>query len=101
MSVTRRRSPNKHDMPIGDDPRWQIYGNCIGLDSSLFFPERGDAASTRRARAICRVCVVRECCLEHALVNGEKFGVWGGTSERERKKIREARNRIAKTRGVA
>ena len=55
----------------------------------LFFPERG--ASTREAKEVCRGCVVREDCLEYALANGEKFGIWGGLSERERRKIRRRR----------
>src|ERR1700739_605766 len=58
----------------------------MGVDPDLFFPERG--ASTREAKEVCRGCVVREDCLEYALANGEKFGIWGGLSERERRKIR-------------
>ena len=47
--------------------------------------------STREAKEVCRGCVVREDCLEYALANGEKFGIWGGLSERERRKIRRRR----------
>lgn len=68
---------------------WQEYSNCLGVDPDLFFPERG--ASTKEAKAVCRGCVVREDCLEYALQNGEKFGIWGGMSERERRRIRRAR----------
>ena len=68
---------------------WQDYANCLGVDPDLFFPERG--ASTREAKAVCRACVVREECLEYALVNGEKFGIWGGLSERERRRLRRQR----------
>ncbi|MGH9054588.1 MAG: WhiB family transcriptional regulator [Acidimicrobiales bacterium] len=68
---------------------WQRQANCMGVDPDLFFPERG--ASTREAKEVCRGCVVREDCLEHALANGEKFGIWGGLSERERRKIRRRR----------
>lgn len=64
-------------------------GNCAGIDPDLFFPERG--ASTREAKAVCFGCVAREGCLEHALANGEKFGIWGGTSERERRRLRRQR----------
>ena len=60
-----------------------------GTDPDLFFPERG--ASTKEAKEVCRGCVVREDCLEYALQNGEKFGIWGGMSERERRRIRRAR----------
>ena len=72
-----------------EDRSWQEYANCLGVDPDLFFPERG--ASTREAKEVCRGCVVREECLEYALVNGEKFGIWGGMSERERRRLRRQR----------
>ena len=68
---------------------WQDYANCLGVDPDLFFPERG--ASTREAKEVCKGCIVREDCLEYALANGEKFGIWGGLSERERRRIRRQR----------
>src|ERR1700716_2177658 len=68
---------------------WQNRANCMGGDPALFFPERG--ASTREAKESCRGCVVREDCLEYALANGEKFGIWGGLSERERRRLRRRR----------
>lgn len=70
---------------------WQNRANCMGVDPDLFFPERG--ASTREAKAVCHGCVVRDECLDYALANGEKFGIWGGLSERERRRLR--RERIA------
>ena len=69
--------------------RWQERANCLGVDPDLFFPERG--ASTREAKAVCGGCEVRIECLEYALRNGEKFGIWGGMSERERRRIRRQR----------
>ncbi|HXR53463.1 MAG TPA: WhiB family transcriptional regulator [Acidimicrobiales bacterium] len=71
------------------DRDWQTRANCMGVDPDLFFPERG--ASTREAKEVCRGCVVREDFLEYALANGEKFGIWGGLSERERRRLRRAR----------
>ena len=68
---------------------WQDYANCRGADADLFFPERG--ASTRKAKAICNACEVREECLDFAITNGEKFGIWGGMSERERRRVRRQR----------
>jgi WhiB family redox-sensing transcriptional regulator len=68
---------------------WRKHGNCLGVDPDLFFPERG--ASTREAKAVCQGCAVRDECLEHALSRPEKFGIWGGLSERERRRIRRAR----------
>ncbi len=68
---------------------WQDGANCTGANADLFFPERG--ASTRTAKGICRECQVREECLEFAITTGEKFGIWGGMSERERRRIRRER----------
>ncbi|HEX2701037.1 MAG TPA: WhiB family transcriptional regulator [Acidimicrobiales bacterium] len=77
---------------LGDaeDLSWQDQANCMGVDPDLFFPERG--ASTREAKEVCRGCVVRIDCLEYALDNAEKFGIWGGMSERERRRLRRARS---------
>ncbi len=76
--------------------RWQEQANCLGVDPDLFFPERG--ASTREAKAVCRGCEVRADCLEYALAHGEKFGIWGGLSERERRRVR--RQRALERRGL-
>jgi len=71
-------------------PTWQRSANCLGVDPDLFFPERG--GSTREAKEVCRGCVVQEDCLQYALDNSEKFGIWGGYSERERRRLRRRRN---------
>lgn len=68
---------------------WQLKANCMGVDPDLFFPERG--ASTREAKEVCRGCVVKQDCLEYAIANSEKFGIWGGMSERERRRERRTR----------
>lgn len=81
---------NSHD----DDRSWQDQANCLGIDPDLFFPERG--ASVKEAKEACRGCVVRLDCLEFALVNGEKFGIWGGLSERERRRLRRQRAQAAR-----
>lgn len=75
---------------IDDDLSWQDDSSCRGADADLFFPERG--ASTRKAKSICAACGVRVECLEYALKHAEKFGIWGGLSERERRKIRKQRS---------
>jgi WhiB family redox-sensing transcriptional regulator len=80
------------------DLAWQDLANCRGADPDLFFPERG--ASTRTAKSICRECSVRAECLEFAIVSSEKFGIWGGLSERERRKIRRERAIAAAARRV-
>jgi WhiB family redox-sensing transcriptional regulator len=74
---------------------WQDQANCLDVDPDLFFPERG--ASTREAKEVCKGCIVREDCLEYALANGEKFGIWGGLSERERRKLRRQRAQSVRT----
>lgn len=83
----------------GEDLAWQDRANCTGANADLFFPERG--ASTRTAKSICRACDVREECLEFAISTGEKFGIWGGMSERERRKVRRERQIAAAARKSA
>ena len=77
------------DEIIGGMPSWTEEANCKGADADLFFPERG--ASTRKAKAICRACTVQDECLEYAVEQSEKFGIWGGLSERERRRIKRQR----------
>jgi WhiB family redox-sensing transcriptional regulator len=71
-------------------PAWVAEGACIGVDPEWFFPDRGE--DVRRAKAICATCPVKDECLEYALENREKFGIWGGTSERERRGMRSRRS---------
>ena len=78
-----------HRAAARGERRWQENANCLGVDPDLFFPERG--ASTREAKSVCRGCEVRVECLEYALAHGEKFGIWGGLSERERRRVRRQR----------
>lgn len=73
---------------VGDDNplAWQADSLCTQTDPEAFFPEKG--GSTRDAKRICAECTVKTECLEYALVNDERFGIWGGLSERERRKYR-------------
>jgi len=66
---------------------WQADSLCAQTDPEAFFPEKG--GSTRDAKKICASCDVRAQCLEYALQNDERFGIWGGLSERERRKLRK------------
>ena len=77
--------------PIGPlhRPAWQARANCRGLDPDIFYPTRG--VRLGEVKAVCAGCVVREDCLEYALANGEKFGIWGGVSERQRRLMRKRR----------
>lgn len=70
-----------------EETTWQSYANCNGVDPELFFPERG--VSTREAKQVCDSCVVRDKCLEDALINGDIHGMWGGASERKRRSLRK------------
>jgi WhiB family redox-sensing transcriptional regulator len=74
-----------------DVPEWQAEAACIDAPAGLFFSARGENAKVRQAKQICAVCPVADECLEYALANGEKFGTWGGKSERERRRIRRQR----------
>lgn len=65
---------------------WQEYALCAQTDPEAFFPEKG--GSTREAKAVCDMCDVREQCLQYALDNDERFGIWGGMSERERRRLK-------------
>jgi WhiB family redox-sensing transcriptional regulator len=70
----------------GDDPGWQDRALCAQTDPEAFFPEKG--GSTREAKRVCRNCEVRAECLDFALENDERFGIWGGLSERERRRLK-------------
>lgn len=72
--------------PPEEDPRWDEHAGCKGQGPDLWFPKRGE--STLKAKAICALCPVRPACLVYALEKGEKFGIWGGKSERERREMR-------------
>ena len=66
---------------------WQERALCAQTDPEAFFPEKG--GSTRVAKRVCLTCAVRTECLEYALANDERFGIWGGLSERERRKLKK------------
>lgn len=65
---------------------WMLEARCLDADPEAFFPEKG--GSTREAKRICAACPVRDECLEFALANDERFGIWGGLSERERRRAK-------------
>lgn len=66
---------------------WQTDALCAQTDPEAFFPEKG--GSTRDAKKVCGACNVKAQCLEYALANDERFGIWGGLSERERRRLRK------------
>ena len=69
-----------------EQPDWQERALCAQTDPEAFFPEKG--GSTREAKRICAGCEVRAECLEYALAFDERFGIWGGLSERERRRLK-------------
>lgn len=74
--------------------QWQEDALCNQTDPEAFFPEKG--GSTREAKKVCNGCEVAEKCLEYAMSNDERFGIWGGLSERERRKLKKKREEEAK-----
>jgi len=65
---------------------WQSRALCAQTDPEAFFPEKG--GSTREAKRVCAKCEVRAECLGYALDKDERFGIWGGMSERDRRRLR-------------
>jgi WhiB family redox-sensing transcriptional regulator len=72
---------------------WRQQARCRGVDPEIFHPREDEEAD--EAKAICALCPVREACLEHALTAREKYGVWGGLTERERRRVLRRRRRSA------
>ena len=70
-----------------DELSWQERALCAQTDPEAFFPEKG--GSTREAKRVCTTCEVRDECLEYALAHDERFGIWGGLSERERRRLKK------------
>jgi WhiB family redox-sensing transcriptional regulator len=82
--------------PIEDSIPWQDAARCAEVDPAIFFPEKG--GSTREAKRICRGCDVRAECLDYAIENQERFGIWGGLSERERRHRKRETGRPVRSR---
>jgi hypothetical protein len=98
LASSPRAGSNVMDMLLG--PEWARDAACKDLEpeeaDALFFPERGGKGNA--GRALCRRCPVAAQCLEFALTEGEAFGIWGGTSERERRVLRREREAPRKRR---
>jgi WhiB family redox-sensing transcriptional regulator len=72
---------------------WRQRAACRGIDADVFYPLSDEMAE--EAKGICADCPVREACLEHALMTRERDGVWGGRTERERRRILRQRRKSA------
>lgn len=71
------------DLPVL--PAWYDDALCAQVDQDMFYPEKG--GSTVEAKRVCGMCSVRQQCLDYALANHERYGIWGGVSERDRRKM--------------
>ena len=81
-------------LPFDDSPTaWMAQGNCRNYPPATFFPS--DGVGVDRARAICKGCDQATTCLEYALVERIDHGVWGGCSERERRRILKRRRGLS------
>jgi WhiB family transcriptional regulator, redox-sensing transcriptional regulator len=78
--------PTQWSVLSAGEEAWRENALCAETDPEAFFPEKG--GSTREAKRVCTGCEVRAECLEFALANDERFGIWGGLSERERRRVR-------------
>jgi WhiB family redox-sensing transcriptional regulator len=88
LQVTEQ--PVAANVPFDDSPTaWMARGNCRNYPPATFFPS--DGVGVDRARAICKGCPVVTECLEYALTERVEHGVWGGCSERERRRILKRR----------
>jgi len=74
------------------DLSWRLKGACRGLDPEIFYVASEDAA-VERAKEVCDTCVVQQHCLEFALANREAEGIWGGATEKERRRILRQRRK--------
>ena len=74
---------------------WRSIGLCRGSDTLVFYPPSDEDSLAEEAKTICGMCAVRQPCLEFALATREKHGVWGGLTERERRRMLRQRRRSA------
>ncbi len=87
VAVTRGVVVDQEREGLAAELEWQERALCAQTDPEAFFPEKG--GSTREAKRTCMSCEVRVECLDYALANDERFGIWGGLSERERRRVKK------------
>lgn len=91
--------PNTETQPEAATANWRNKAKCRGSDPDMFFPESKDKQYAKKALAVCHKCEVKDDCLDHAIENNEKYGVWGGMTPAERDMISRTRhNRQARSR---
>jgi WhiB family transcriptional regulator, redox-sensing transcriptional regulator len=74
---------------------WRKRAACRGIDVEIFYPATDEDDEAEPAKVVCAECPVRQACLEHALAHREREGIWGGTTERERRRILRQRRKSA------
>ena len=74
---------------------WRKQGACRGISADVFYPDSEEEIDAAEAKAICADCPVRQACLEYALAHREREGVWGGATERERRRLIRQRRKSA------
>ena len=89
--MSEQFKPSSYDFEVyidrsGLSPDWRDKANCKGMDPNIFHQKRGETKD--KAVAICVGCLVVKECLHYAMSNSIKTGVWGGLSERQRRKLR-------------
>lgn len=93
--------PTDNLTPKNASSDFKRYGNCQTVPVDNFFPLRAETLKTVEAKKVCSGCIVREECLDYALAPPyERHGVWGGLSERERRRIRRQRGNVTATHGT-
>lgn len=89
------RAAARPPLPVLRPPEWMDDALCAQADPDAWFPESGEWPKVRAAKLICAACPVRAECLDYALASGERFGVWGGLSEDERRAELRRRRELA------
>lgn len=75
-------------VPMWEERDWTASASCAQVDPEAFFPEGGGRDMSAAAKRTCRSCDVKTECLEYALTHGPLEGIWGGTTVRERRRLR-------------
>lgn len=89
------RGRNRAQAATVDPEGWRVAARCRGSEPSLFFAPEEDGEDAAEAKRICAECPVRDECLQWALDGDEHFGVWGGTTPRERRRLQRLRRKSA------
>jgi WhiB family transcriptional regulator, redox-sensing transcriptional regulator len=84
-----------------DRAGWHAQAACLGEVNNIFYPpmrgepRRAKRSREARAKAVCALCPVRSECLDHAIESDERFGIWGGLTDRERRSLASARIQLS------